>query len=283
MEQEQQKFNWEKPQRQPLAGLVIVFIKTIWEVLKRVWPFVLLMLFRSKAGRFDTLELMASLFAGLTVISSLINFYFFRFYILNDELIVKKGWLKKELVIVPLLKIQTVNIEESFLYNLLGIVKLSVDTAGSSNTEITIDALSRPMAKALQAQLDAKENITIGNDAVHTPFSIPILSLSGKDLLKLSLSANHVEAFFILLSFGFGIYDSKSDRLCTTKFLTDWKHFDWRNTYYHCAHFNHTHLFKILWVECGPYAIRLLYKSRFNQCKRKIGGFSKDPVYFVAC
>jgi putative membrane protein len=208
MEQEQQEFNWEKPQRQPLAGLVIVFIKTIWEVLKRVWPIVLLMLLRNKAGRFDTFELMASLFAGLTVISSLIKFFFFRFYILNDELIVKKGWLKKELVVVPLLKIQTVNIEESFLHNMLGIVKLSVDTAGSSNTEITIDALSRPMAKALQAQLDAKEIITTGNDAVQAPVSVPILSLSGKDLLKLSLSANHVEAFFILLSFGYGIYDN---------------------------------------------------------------------------
>jgi len=36
----------------------------------------------------------------------------------------------------------------------------------------------------------------------------PILKLSFSDLLKLSFSANHVEAFFILVSFGYGLYDS---------------------------------------------------------------------------
>jgi putative membrane protein len=150
--------------------------------------------------------LIAAVFAGLTIVGSLVKFFFFRFYILNEELVIKKGWLKKEVVVVPLQKIQTVHIEESFLHNALGIVKLSVDTAGSSNTEVTIDALRRSMAKALQAQLDAKEYKEDENNLKLT--SIPILSLSGKDLLKLSLSANHVEAFFIMLSFGFGIYDN---------------------------------------------------------------------------
>ncbi len=208
MDQSKQNFNWATPQRQPIAGLLIVFIKTIWEVLKRFWPFILLMLFNNKAGRLDKFELIAAMFAGLTIVSSLIRFFFFRFQILNDELIIKKGWLKKEIIIVPLQKIQTVHIEESFLHNALGIVKLSVDTAGSSNTEVTIDALSRPMANALRAQLDAKEYKKDEMDVKEAPFSIPILSLSGKDLLKLSLSANHVEAFFIMLSFGYGIYDN---------------------------------------------------------------------------
>ncbi|MFN2440235.1 MAG: PH domain-containing protein [Chitinophagaceae bacterium] len=208
MEQLKQNFNWEHPQRQPLAGLVIVFIKTIWEVLKRIWPLILLMSFNSKTDRFDKIELIAALLAGLTIVGSLIKFFFFRFYILNEELVIKKGWLKKEVVVVPLQKIQTVHIEESFLHNALGIVKLSVDTAGSSNTEVTIDALRRPMAKALQEQLDTKEYKEDEKDSKPASFSIPILSLSGKDLLKLSLSANHVEAFFIMLSFGFGIYDN---------------------------------------------------------------------------
>jgi putative membrane protein len=208
MEQLKQNFNWEHPQRQPLAGLVIVFIKTIWEVLKRIWPFILLMLFNNKAGRLDKIELIAAALAGFTILGSLVKFFFFRFYILNEELIIKKGWLKKEVIVLPLQKIQTVHIEESFLHNALGIVKLSVDTAGSSNTEVTIDALRRPMAKALQEQLDAKEYKGDENDIKQPSFSIPILSLSGKDLLKLSLSANHVEAFFIMLSFGFGFYDN---------------------------------------------------------------------------
>ncbi len=205
MEQPQQ-FNWETPQRQPIAGLVIVFVKTVWEVLKRIWPFVLLFLFNEKTEGVNKYEILAIFFAVITVAGSIIKFIFFRFSIINNELVIKKGWLKKEVIVVPLQKIQTVNIEETFLHNALGIVKLSVDTAGSSNTEVTIDALRLPMARALQAQLDAKE-LKEENNVIPT-FSVPIISLSGKDLLKLSLSANHVEAFFILLSFGFGIYEN---------------------------------------------------------------------------
>ena len=46
--EQREAYNWEVPQRQPLAGLGIVFLKTLLEILKRVWPFFLLMLFREK-------------------------------------------------------------------------------------------------------------------------------------------------------------------------------------------------------------------------------------------
>jgi putative membrane protein len=123
-------------------------------------------------------------------------------------LIIKKGWLKKETIVVPLQKIQTVHIEESALHKILGIVKISVDTAGSSKTEVTIDALRRPMAEALQAQLNNRQEGVEEDSAVVQQPSLPIITLGTKDLLKLSLSANHLEAFAILLSFGYTIYDS---------------------------------------------------------------------------
>jgi putative membrane protein len=206
--EQQQAFNWEVPQRQPLAGLGVVFIKTLFEILKRVWPFLLLALFREKkedegVGKY---ELIAAAFAAFTIVGSIIKFYFFRFFILGEELVIKKGWIKKETIVIPLQKIQTVHIEQTAVHQVLNIVKLSVDTAGSSKTEVTIDALSRPMAEALQAKLqsapttaDGKEEQTIGT---------PILTLGINDLLKLSFSANHMEAFFILLSFVYGLYDS---------------------------------------------------------------------------
>ncbi len=206
---EQQKaFNWEVPQRQPVAGLGIVFLKTLLEIGKRVWPFLLLMVFREKeeegVGKY---ELIAIAFASLTIIGSIVKFYFFRFYILHEELVIKKGWLKKETIVIPLQKIQTVHIEQSALHQVLNIVKLSVDTAGSSKTEVTIDALSRPMAEALQERLQSAVTESTEATGEHTP-ALPLLILGIKDLLKLSVSANHIEAFFILLSFTYGLYDS---------------------------------------------------------------------------
>ncbi|HEY0059825.1 MAG TPA: PH domain-containing protein, partial [Flavisolibacter sp.] len=152
-------------------------------------------------------ELMAIAFASLTIIGSIVKFYFFRFYIFGEELIIKKGWLRKETIVIPLQKIQTVHIEQSALHQVLNIVKISIDTAGLSKTEVTIDALSRPMAEALQGRLQSSVTPDLQGAEEHTP-TLPILTLGIKDLLKLSVSANHIEAFFILLSFTYGLYDS---------------------------------------------------------------------------
>ncbi|HYH14769.1 MAG TPA: PH domain-containing protein [Flavisolibacter sp.] len=203
-------YNWETPQRQPITGLVVVFIKTFWEIIKRVWPFFLWMLFdnqKDKPDEQDKFELLVVLFIALTVVSSILKFLYFRFQIINEELIIHKGWLKKTTVIVPLHKIQTIHIEQSFLHQFLGIVKAGIDTAGSKKTEVSIDALHLSMAKALQARvqaIDKQETPT----AAHPMQALPLLRLSGKDLLRLSLSANHIEAFFILLSFVYGVYDN---------------------------------------------------------------------------
>ena len=201
--------NWSKPQRQPLAGLLIVFIKTFWEIIKRAWPFFLLTLFDNEPdapNQQDRFELLAAVFIGLTVISSILKFLYFRFSIINEELIIQKGWLKKTTVIIPLQKIQTIHIEQSFLHQLLGIVKAGIDTAGSTKTEASIDALHLGMAKALQARVQAIDKAE--TDTADQPLLLPLLRLSTNDLVRLSLSANHVEAFFILLSFAYGVYDN---------------------------------------------------------------------------
>jgi putative membrane protein len=200
--------DWQHPQRQPVAGIVIVFIKTLWQVLKRIWPFILLMLFNVKPGRVEKYALIAAALSLFTIAGSIIQFIFFRFYILNEELIIKKGWLKKETIIVPLHRIQTVHIEESFLHSALGIVKVAIDTAGSGKTEVNIDALRKDMAEELKFQLYEKKEITGVVENVKPVVPPALIRLTGRDLFKLSLSANHVEAFFILLSFVVGLYDN---------------------------------------------------------------------------
>lgn len=203
--------DWSIPQRQPVAGLVIVVLKTVWDVLKRVWPLLLLMLLRRNPeegnGRGEFYEWIIIGFSLLALLAGVLRFFFFRFYIANNELVVKKGWLKKETLVIPLQKIQTVHIEQSILHEVLQIVKLSIDTAGSAKTEVAIDALRRPMAEALRYQL-LEEDKELPHERAAEAQGTPLIKLSGKDLFRLSLSANHLEAFFILLSFGLGILEN---------------------------------------------------------------------------
>jgi putative membrane protein len=206
-----QKVDWSIPQRQPVEGLAIVVLKTVWEVLKRVWPLLLLMLFRKapEAGgnRSDFYQWIVTGVSVLALLAGVFRFFYFRFYIRNNELVVKKGWVKKEVLTIPLQKIQTVHIEQSLLHEVLKIVKLSIDTAGSTKTEVTIDALRRPMAEALRYQLLEGAPDKGEEYRVEAP-GAPLFRLTGKDLFRLSLSANHLEAFFLLLSFTLGIMEN---------------------------------------------------------------------------
>ena len=202
--------NWSQPQRQPASGLVLALLKSFGSLLKGLWPFILLAIFSGndeEKGKSIFIFGVLAVVTGILLIGSLINFFYFRFYILDEELIIKKGWLRKVVLTVPLQKIQAVHIEQGPLHQLLNIVKLSADTAGSSKTEVTIQALRKPMAEALRERLSAQQRQS--KDEESAPVYIPpLFTLGEKDLFKLAISANHVEAFFILLSAAYGIFEN---------------------------------------------------------------------------
>ncbi|MGZ5286171.1 MAG: PH domain-containing protein [Flavisolibacter sp.] len=204
-------FDWSRPQRQPATGLAIVFLNTLWQVIKAVWPFLLLWLLGNKEGGINRYEVIGIIFLSFTIISAVLNFIFFQFYLEEEKLIIKKGWFKKETKVIPLNKIQTANIEQGPLHQLLGVVKLSIDTAGSQKAEASIDAIHLSMAEDLQKQLLAGKKDTSSDLDEVKEAALPLIRLRTRDLLKLSISANHVETFFILLSFGVGLYENLKD------------------------------------------------------------------------
>ena len=160
------------------------------------------------ASKKNLTSMMAMLLPGAAIvfISSIGFVFVLSVLYYGDELIIKKGWLKKEVLTIPLQKIQAVHIEQSPLHQLLNIVKLSADTAGSNQTEVTIQALRKPMAEAFgSACLIIKRKWRKGH---RTGNKLPLFTLSDGDLMKLALSANHLEAFFILLSSAVGAFEN---------------------------------------------------------------------------
>ena len=93
--------DWSQPQRQPAIGLAVVFLNTIWEVAKRFWQLLLLMLF-GKEGKVSRYEIIALVFLVITILTALMRFLYFKFYIEDYKLVIKKGWLNKETKIIPL-------------------------------------------------------------------------------------------------------------------------------------------------------------------------------------
>lgn len=85
----------------------------------------------------------------------------YTFAVRNGELQVNRGVVSQQTLTVPLDRVQSVSIEQKFLHRIVGLVQVSLDTAGTSEAEFTIDAVDREVAVALQtAAADHKARVT---------------------------------------------------------------------------------------------------------------------------
>lgn len=201
--------NWSIPQRQARAGLLIILYKAIIIIVKALWPALLVLLFRQGKKDSGVLTSIIIIVPILILVRTLIEFYYFRFYIQHDELIIRKGLIVKKNVAIPLAKIQAVHIEQGLLHQLVQVAKVKIDTAGSDKTEGTIDALPIAKAELLKSfLLHERTELTGEEGASMKPPEEPIIRLSITDILKLGISANHIQTFFIVLGFSFSLFNN---------------------------------------------------------------------------
>jgi putative membrane protein len=202
-------YDWHIPQRQATAGIIIMLYKTVVTVLKSLWVLIFIVVFRTGQSGPGFLEYMILGIAVLILVQSLVEFFYFRFYMLNDELIIKKGFLSKKHIAIPLRKIQAVHIEQGILHQLMNVAKVKIDTAGSEKTEAVIDAISVPKAEQLKTFL-LDERLALAGEVMEKmpPPDKLIISLGAADILKMGLSANHIQAFFIVLAFFMSLYEN---------------------------------------------------------------------------
>jgi putative membrane protein len=207
-----EQIDWSLPRRQSWAALFIILYKILLRFIKMFWPFLLWYLFRNKRGQFDTFELMIIGLSALSLVGSVVEFLYFRFYIQDDDLIIKSGFITKKTISLPLHKIQAVHIEQTWLHSLLNAARLSFDSAGSEKIEVKIDAINKPEAEAFKRFiLDTRQlsDETTGQ-IIPKPEKV-LIQLSGRDLFKLSISANHLEAFLLMIAFFFSAFEQVKD------------------------------------------------------------------------
>lgn len=204
----QPKADWSQPQRQATAGLLIILYKAILTFIKAIWPILVIILFRNNTKDSTGLKLIMVAIGVLVVAGALINFYFFRYNIKGGELLIRKGFINKKNITIPLSNIQAVNIEQGWLHQLLKIVKIKIDTAGTDEAEASIDAISMQKASMLRSFLLEQS----GQAITPQPHSgKPLVTLSFTEVLKLGLTANHIQTFFIILAFSMSMYQNLDD------------------------------------------------------------------------
>lgn len=88
--------------------------------------------------------------AALLLAGSVLSWWRFTFQVVDGEFVVQSGVFSVNRLSVPLARIQSISIEQELLHRVVGTVRVSLDTAGSEQTEFRIDAVDRSVADELR-------------------------------------------------------------------------------------------------------------------------------------
>ena len=138
------------PQRQSPLAIVFLGLRIFRSL--GIAQLVILVLFIVRApfgGLLGVLPLVIILGFG---VFSTVAWWRYTFQLVDDEVVVTKGVVQVVRLNVPIERIQSVEIEQQLLHRLTGLVRVTVDTAGSKEAEFSIDAIARPVAEELQRQ-----------------------------------------------------------------------------------------------------------------------------------
>ncbi len=198
--------DWEKPQRQ--SPIVLLFI--LLEGAKQVWPLILIGLFRMISKNEDgdkptdskLMMIVIGAFLILVLIKTkqIIQYFSFKFRLQSNLLLVEQGIFTKEKTEIPFSKIQAIHQNQTFLHRLTNTCELVINTSGTAKEEVTIKSISLANAAYLKGLLSSEA--AIEKDAIEQPVEVESsIKLTGKDLLKLCISENHLKTLLIIFAF----------------------------------------------------------------------------------
>ena len=199
-----------KPTRQELRGILVIFAFEALKTLRALWPIFIIIIAQKKVLPAGVTLPMVIGFVLLLLLTHSILFYMnFYFYVEGQQFILKKGYLRKKVLSIPLERIQSVNAKQNLLQQVLNVYSLEVDTAGSAGKELKIYSLSGAYTEHLTQFLQSHK----GNAHEAKSISISdsheeeILRLSPTDLLRVGISQNHLRTGLIIIALGSQIVD----------------------------------------------------------------------------
>ena len=205
-----------KEYRQAPIGLIVFFGQALRSIARALWPILLAFLFRDREGSRE--DIFPMIFIGIAIIvliNAVLSFIFFRFQVTDEELRVRKGYLKRIKLSIPYDRIQSIQIKQNVIQQGLQLVTMEVETAGASQAEVKFIALKQEVADELKTFLQGKqqETNTDANELVEDlkEEGRSILQISSGELVKVGVSENHLRSFLIILSLFFGLYTQLQD------------------------------------------------------------------------
>lgn len=199
-------FDFSHFSKQSKKGILVIYFKLLYKVLKAFW--VVLFIFFQRFSQFsETTLIYVYLGVGLLLFFFLTRAYLvyqnFQFKIDNNHFVLKQGILKKTNTSISFDRIQNINFKQNIIQQLINVHEVNIETAGSNKTEISIKALSFQKAKALKSELSTFNSSIIKEEKVKEK---PFLKINLLELLKVSLTENHLQSLLIFIALLVGLF-----------------------------------------------------------------------------
>ena len=212
-----QGYDFSQPMRQSYAAIILIAYRLYKILIRNLFPFILVFLFGGSLKEGGSIIYLISAVAILGAIYSVISFFKYYFYLEDGNLIVQKGVLKRSMLEIPFDRIQSINFEQNVLHRVFNVVKLNMDTAGSSGSELQLNALNHDMASALSNYIlshktnsSKQESLQEGNVSTSVGKKI-IFNLTIPQLLKVGITANHLRSGALIIFFFLWIGENLRD------------------------------------------------------------------------
>lgn len=151
-----------EPTRLHPAYMVMTLLRTLRGF---ILPFVVIVI---GGGRQEFFTMVVALgIALVSALSSVLNWWFTNYELTDRSFTLRTGWLNRQERSVPLERIQSIDLQETPLARLLGVVALKIETAavGANRVDISLDAVSRREAASLRHRLFAARARLTGRTA----------------------------------------------------------------------------------------------------------------------
>ncbi len=141
--------------------------------------------------------------AFLVVVVGIMEYRRFRYQLGEEQLHTKSGWLRREKKSIPIEKIQSVQIEQNWLYQLLNVYLVKVDTIGDDKLEVEIGGVWEEDAINLKSQIQSiKKESSDQQTGISEPGSVPDIqfeyNLTNRQISRYAVTENFL--WFLLPS-----------------------------------------------------------------------------------
>jgi len=200
--------------RQSSVAILMIVWKTYKIIFRQAWPILLLYAFGKSGDNNVRVIIGLAVIAVAGMVYSIINYYRYYFYLRDDELIIESGVFKRKKLSITFDRIQTINFEQNIIHKIFDVVRLKIDTAGSSKEEFNFESIGEEKAEALRSLiLKKKKSIKSSSEAIsETSEDISkeelIFELDLLTLLKAGAVQNHLKSGGLILAFMLWIWQS---------------------------------------------------------------------------